>query len=175
MLAPPRHQTPRSPSYSPSRSRSPHHRVERSKPQSRSHTSDSSASTLSNSSSTESESDSEHLGGDSNRQEQHRSSSPDVVFLGGAKDDNSEEDNTIQILDILNSDTEEVHTDVVHKNACWSDAVYTSWRNVQIHQGHFKIEQRDKTVCDHPLPGKRCEAPNQVGPPISYMKERWGF
>ena len=26
-------------------------------------------------------------------------------------------------------------------------------------------------VCDHPLPGKRCEAPDQVGPPISYMKE----
>ena len=50
-----------------------------------------------------------------------------------------------------------------------------SWRNVQIHQGHFEIEQRDKTVCDHPLPGKRCEAPNQVGPPISYMKERGVF
>ena len=49
--------------------------------------------------------------------------------------------------------------------------MYTSWRNVQIHQGHFEIEQHDKTVCDHPLPGKRCEAPNQVGPPISYMKE----
>ena len=59
---PPRHQTPRSPSYSPSRSQSPHRRVEESKPRSRLHTSDSSTSTLSNSSSTESESDSEHLG-----------------------------------------------------------------------------------------------------------------
>ena len=49
--------------------------------------------------------------------------------------------------------------------------MYTSWRNVQIHQGHFEIEQHDKTVCDHPLPGKCCEAPDQVGPPISYMKE----
>ena len=59
---PPRHQTPHSPSYSPSGSRSLHCCVEGSKPQSRSHTSDSSVSTLSNSSSTESESDSEHLG-----------------------------------------------------------------------------------------------------------------
>ena len=51
MLAPPpRYQTPRSPSYSRSRSQSPHRRVERSKPRSRSHTSDSSVSTLSNSS-----------------------------------------------------------------------------------------------------------------------------
>ena len=86
-----------------------------------------------------------------------------------------EEDDTIQILDILNLDTEEVRTDVVHKHACRSDAMYTSWRNVQIHQGHFEIEQRDKTVCDHPLPGKCCEAPDQVGPPISYMKERGVF
>ena len=53
--------------------------------------------------------------------------------------------------------------------------MYTSWQNVQIHQGHFEIEQRDKTVCDHPLPGKHCAAPNQVGPPISYMKEHGVF
>ena len=53
--------------------------------------------------------------------------------------------------------------------------MYTSWRNVQIHQGHFGIEQHDKTVCDHPLPGKHCEAPDQVGPPISYMKEHGVF
>ena len=33
----------------------------------------------------------------------------------------------------------------------------------------------DKTVCDHPLPGKCCEAPDQVGPPLSYMKERGIF
>ena len=68
-------------------------------------------------------------------------------------------------------DTKEVRTEVARKNARQSDAVYTSWRNVQIHQGHFEIEQHDKTVCDHPLPGKCCEAPDQVGPPISYMKE----
>ena len=60
-------------------------------------------------------------------QERHRSSSLDVFFLGGAKDDNLEEDDTIQILDILNSDTEEVHTDVACKHACRSDAMYTSW------------------------------------------------
>ena len=28
---------------------------------------------------------------------------------------------------------------------------------------------------DHPLPGKRCEAPDHVGPPISYMEERGVF
>ena len=53
--------------------------------------------------------------------------------------------------------------------------MYTSWQNVQIHQGHFEIEQHDKTVCDHPLPGKHCVAPDQVGPPISYMNKHGVF
>ena len=88
------------------------------------------------------------------------------------KDGNgSDKEDTIPILDILYSDMEEVHTDVACKKARQSDAVYTSWQNAQIHQGHLEIEQCDKTVCDHPLPGKHCEAPDQVEPPISYMKE----
>ena len=46
---------------------------------------------------------------------------------------------------------------------------------MQIRQGHFEIEQHDTTVCDHPLAGKRCEAPDQVGPPLSYMEEHLVF
>ena len=30
-------------------------------------------------------------------------------------------------------------------------------------------------VCDHPLIGKHCEAPNQIGPPLSYMEEHRVF
>ena len=30
-------------------------------------------------------------------------------------------------------------------------------------------------MCDHPLAGKHCEAPDQVGPPISYMEEQGFF
>ena len=64
---------------------------------------------------------------------------------------------------------------VAHKKACQSDAMYATWQNVQIHQGHFEIEQHDQTVCDHPLAGKHCEAPDQVGPPLSYMEEHGVF
>ena len=33
------------------------------------------------------------------------------------------------------------------------------------------IGQCDLTMCDHPLAGKCCEAPDQVGPPLSYIEE----
>ena len=44
------------------------------------------------------------------------------------KDENSSDiEDTIPILDILNSDTEEVRTAVACEKACQSDAVYASW------------------------------------------------
>ena len=127
------------------------------------------------SSPTESESDSGSSWGDSDGPEQYRSGSPDIIFLGKTEDDNgSDEEETLSLLDISNSDTEEVHTAAVRRKMRQSDALYAAWQDLQIHQGNYEIGQRDQRVCDHPLAGKRYEAPDQVGPPISYMEER-GF
>ena len=49
------------------------------------------------------------------------------------------------------------------------------WCDNQIHKGNDEIRQCDSRVCDHPQFGKRCEAPDQVGPPISYMEEHGVF
>ena len=37
------------------------------------------------------------------------------------------------------------------------------------------VKRRDSSVHDHPLLGKCCEAPDYIGPPISYMEERRVF
>ena len=37
--------------------------------------------------------------------------------------------------------------------------------------GNNAVRWRDSTVHDHPIPGKRCEVPDVVGPPISYMEK----
>ena len=124
---------------------------------------------------TESESDTGSSWGDSNGPERYRSGSPDIVFLGKARDENgSDEEETSSLLDISNSDTEEVCTAAVRRKACQSDALYATWRDLQIRQGNYEIGRHDQRVCDHPLAGK-CEAPDQVGPPLSYMEERGVF
>ena len=136
------------------------------------HTSDSSVSSFGSLSTTESESDTGLSWGDSNSPARYCSSSPDVVFLGKAGDENgSGKEETSSLLDISNSDTEEVHTAATCKKAHQSDAMYAAWQNLQIRQGNYEIGQCDQRVCDHPLAGKCCEAPDQVGPPFSYMEE----
>ena len=52
-----------------------------------------------------------------------------------------------------------------------NDALYAAWRDLQIHQVNYEIGWHDQRVCDHPLAGKCCEAPDLVGPPLSYMEE----
>ena len=63
----------------------------------------------------------------------------------------------------------------VCRRACQSDVLYATWRDLQIHQGNNDIGQRDQTVCDHPIAGRHCEAPDQIGPPLSYMEEHGVF
>ena len=69
------------------------------------------------------------------------------------------------------SDTEGVHAATACDKACLGDVLYATWRDNQIHKGNDKIKQHDLRVCNHPQFGKRCEAPDQVRPPISYMEE----
>ena len=69
------------------------------------------------------------------------------------------------------SDTVEVCVAAVRKKACQSDVLYATWLDDQIHTGHDTVKRCDSTVHDHPIPGKRCEAPDIIGPPISYMEK----
>ena len=63
----------------------------------------------------------------------------------------------------------------MHEKVHRSDVLYGTWLDDQIHKGSDKIKQRDSSVHDHPLFGKHCEAPDYVGPPISYMEEHRVF
>ena len=59
----------------------------------------------------------------------------------------------------------------VRKKAHQSDVLYATWLDNQIHMGHNDIKWCDLTVHDHPIPGKRCEVPDIIGPPVSYMEK----
>ena len=61
------------------------------------------------------------------------------------------------------------------RKVCQSDVFYATWQDLQIRQGNNEIGQHDLAVCDHPIAGRRCEAPDQIGPPLSYMEERRVF
>ena len=37
--------------------------------------------------------------------------------------------------------------------------------------GNDAVKRHDSMVHDHPIPGKRCEVPDVIGPPISYMEK----
>ena len=99
---------------------------------------------------------------------------PDIIFLGNTKNDGSEED-IISLSGFSKSDTEEVRVAAVCKKMYRSDVLYAAWLDDQIHKGNEDIKQCDSLVHDHPIFGKPCEAPNHVGPPISYMEERRVF
>ena len=122
----------------------------------------------------ESASNTESSLSDSDGQGRSRPGSPEVVFLGNAEDDSSEEE-IISLLGFSKSDTEGVRAAAVCEKACLGDVLYATWRDNQIHKGNDEIRQHDRMVHDHPIFGKCCEAPDQVGPPISYMEERGVF
>ena len=70
--------------------------------------------------------------------------------------------------------TVEVCVAAVREKARQSDVLYAAWLDIQIREGNDEVKRRNSSVRDHPLPGKRCEAPDH-GPPISYMEERSVF
>ena len=123
------YQTPHSPLRSPSHSPSQNcHRP---------HTSGSSVSSFSSSSPTKSESDTESLCGDS----------PDIVFVGKTGDDNSSDgEETVSPLDISNLDTEEIQMAAACRKVRQNDALFTTWRDLQIHQGNYEIGRHDQSV-----------------------------
>ena len=90
--------------------------------------------------------------------------------MGNTADDGQEEE-TISVTGFSKSDTEEVRVATACEKARAGDALYATWHDNQIRQGNDKIKQHDLRVCDHPHLSNRCEAPDQVGPPIFYMDE----
>ena len=135
---------------------------------------DSSVPSLDSSIPGESASDTKSSLSDSDGQGGSHPNSPDVVFLGNAEDNGSEED-TISLLGFSKSDSEKVCVAAVREKARWSDVLYAAWLDDQIHQGNDKVKRRDSSVHDHPLIGKCCKAPDHIGPPISYMEEHRVF
>ena len=118
----------------------------------------------------ESVSDTEMSSSDSNGGGRSHPDSPDVIFLGNADNDGPGKD-PISLSCFSESDTVEVRVAAVHKRARQSDVLYATWLDNQIHMGHDAVKRRDSTAHDHPIPGKRCEAPDIIGPPISYMEK----
>ena len=158
---------PCSPSYSPNRRPFWTHRSAGSRR--RSNSSDSQARSFDSSLPTESVSDTKSLD-DSGSPEWSRPDSPDVFIVGNADDDDPE-DETISVTGFSKSDTEEVCAAATHEKAHVGDTLYAAWHDNQIQQGNDEIKQHDLRVCNHPHLGNRCEAPDQVRPPISYMEE----
>ena len=117
----------------------------------------------------ESASDTKTSSSDSAGRERSRPDSPDIIFLGNANNDGPEE--PISLSCFSESDTVEVRMAAVCKKACQSDVLYATWLDDQIHTGHDEVKQRDLMVHDHPIPGKHCEVPDVIGPPISYMEK----
>ena len=117
----------------------------------------------------ESASDTKTSSSDSDSGGRSRPNSPKVVFLGEADDGPGEEPISLSCFSEL--DTVEVCTAAVRKKARQSDVLYATWLDDQIHTGNDTVKRRDSMVHDHPIPGKRCEVPDVVGPPISYMEK----
>ena len=161
-----------SPTYSPSRSpfRSHHSRLAGRE----SNSLEPSMPSLDSSIPGESVSDTKTSLSDSDSRGRSRPDSPDVIFLGNANNNGPEED-PISLRCFSESDTVEVHVAAVCKKAHQSDVLYATWLDNQIHTGHNEVKWRDSSVHDHTIPGKRCEAPDIIGPPISYMEERRMF
>ena len=79
----------------------------------------------------ESASDTESSSSDSDSQGRSRPDSPDVIFLGNAGNDDSEED-IISLLGFSKSDTVEVCVGAVREKARRSDVWYAAWLDDQI-------------------------------------------
>ena len=91
------------------------------------------------------------------------------------EENGSDDEEMLSLLDISNSDNDETRKAAAHDKACQSDVLYATWRDRQIHQGNDDIAQCDQRVCDHADIGKCCEAPDEIGPPLTYMEERRVF
>ena len=117
----------------------------------------------------ESASDTETSSSDSDSRGHSRPNSPEVVFLGEANDGLGEE--PISLSCFSESDTVEVRTAAVREKAHQSDVLYATWLDDQIKTGNDTVKCRNSMVHGHPIPGKRCEVPDMVGPPISYMEK----
>ena len=87
----------------------------------------------------ESASDTETSSSDSDGGGRSRPDSPDVVLLGNADNDSSEED-PISLSCFSKSDTVEVHVAAVRKKAHQSDVLYAAWLDDQIHKGHDEVK-----------------------------------
>ena len=72
---------------------------------------------------------------DSDSQGRSHPDSPDIVFLGNAENDGSEED-IISLSGFSKSDTEEVHVAAVCEKVHQSDVLYGAWLDDQIHKGN---------------------------------------
>ena len=111
------------------------------------------------------------------------SASPDIVLLGeseeeeetGSDDEETLSQRTVSYLDIYNSDNEETHQAAVCEKAHQRDVLYAAWRDECIRQGNDDIAKCDKRVCDHTDIGKHCKAPDEIGPPLTYMEEHGVF
>ena len=160
--------SPHSPTYSPSRS--PFHSHHSRLAGRESNSPAPSVLSLDSSIPGESASDTETSLSDSDGGGRSRPESPDIVFLGNADNDGPGED-PISLSCFSESDTVEFRVAAVRKKAHQSDVLYATWLDDQIHTGHDEVKRRDSTVHDHPIPGKRCKAPDIVGPPISYMEK----
>ena len=82
----------------------------------------------------------------------------------------------VSLLNISTSDNKEARQscctgDSVHK----SDIQYGNWWDEQIWQGKEGIAQHDKQVNDYADGGRVSKAPDNIGPPFSYMEERGVF
>ena len=87
----------------------------------------------------ESASDTETSSSDSDGGGRSRPDSPDVIFLGNADNDGTEED-PISLSCFSESDTVEVRVAAVRKKAHQSDMLYAAWLDDQIHTGHDTVK-----------------------------------
>ena len=125
--------SPHSPTYSPSHSPFRSHCSRLAGGQS--NLLDSSVPSLDSSIPGESVSNIESSLSDSNSRGQSHPDSPDVVFLGNTDNDGSEDD-IISQSGFSKSDTEEVRVAAVCEKAHWSDVLYATWLDDQIHKGN---------------------------------------
>ena len=94
---------------------------------------------------------------------------------GRSDDEETLSQRTVSLLDISNSDNEETHKAAAREKVRKSDVRYAAWQDEQIHQGNDDIAKRDKRVHDHADVGKSCNAPDKIGPLLTYMEEHRVF
>ena len=82
---------------------------------------------------------------------------------------------TLSLPDISASDNEDTHKAIVCETVCKSDIQYSNWRDNQICQGDDNSSQWDKMTHDYAKVRKTSKAPDNIGPPLTYMEECGAF